>query len=85
MPDAYYVKAQQVRALIPADYEGAFARVDVVALPTSPTVAFRLGERTADPLQMYLSDLHRGGQSGEAAGDRYSVRIDEGEAAGGTG
>jgi aspartyl-tRNA(Asn)/glutamyl-tRNA(Gln) amidotransferase subunit A len=55
--DAYYVKAQQVRALIRKDYDEAFARVDVVALPTSPTVAFKLGERTADPLQMYLSDV----------------------------
>ena len=55
--DAYYVKAQQVRALIRKDYDEAFAQVDVVALPTSPTVAFRLGERTADPLQMYLSDV----------------------------
>ena len=55
--DAYYVKAQQVRALVRKDYDEAFAHVDVVALPTSPTVAFRLGERTADPLQMYLSDV----------------------------
>ena len=55
--DAYYVKAQQVRALIRRDYDEAFARVDVVALPTSPTVAFRLGARTADPIQMYLSDV----------------------------
>jgi aspartyl-tRNA(Asn)/glutamyl-tRNA(Gln) amidotransferase subunit A len=55
--DAYYVKAQQVRALIRKDYDEAFARVDVVALPTSPTVAFRLGARTADPIQMYLSDV----------------------------
>jgi aspartyl-tRNA(Asn)/glutamyl-tRNA(Gln) amidotransferase subunit A len=55
--DAYYVKAQQVRALIRKDYDEAFARVDVVALPTSPTGAFRLGARTADPIQMYLSDV----------------------------
>jgi aspartyl-tRNA(Asn)/glutamyl-tRNA(Gln) amidotransferase subunit A len=55
--DAYYVKAQQVRALIRKDYDEAFAHVDVVALPTSPTVAFRLGARTADPIQMYLSDV----------------------------
>jgi aspartyl-tRNA(Asn)/glutamyl-tRNA(Gln) amidotransferase subunit A len=54
--DAYYVKAQQVRALIRRDYDQAFANVDVVALPTSPTAAFRLGERTDDPLQMYLAD-----------------------------
>ena len=55
--DAYYVKAQQVRALIRRDYDDAFGRVDLVALPTTPTVAFRIGERTADPLQMYLSDV----------------------------
>jgi aspartyl-tRNA(Asn)/glutamyl-tRNA(Gln) amidotransferase subunit A len=55
--DAYYGKAQQVRTLIRRDYEQAFADVSLVAVPTSPTVAFRLGERTADPLQMYLSDV----------------------------
>jgi len=55
--DAYYVKAQQVRTLILRDYETAFERVDVVAMPTSPTPAFGLGERLADPLQMYLADV----------------------------
>ncbi len=55
--DAYYKKAQQVRTLIRRDYEHAFARVDVVAVPTSPTPAFPLGERVADPLQMYLLDV----------------------------
>ena len=55
--DAYYLKAHQVRALIRRDYDQAFARVDVVAMPTSPTPAFRLGERTDDPLQMYLVDV----------------------------
>ena len=55
--EAYYAKAQQVRTLIRRDYERAFADVNLVAMPTSPTVAFRLGERTADPLQMYLSDV----------------------------
>jgi aspartyl-tRNA(Asn)/glutamyl-tRNA(Gln) amidotransferase subunit A len=55
--DAYYLKAQQVRTLIRRDYEHAFAEVDVVAVPTSPTAAFRLGERAADPIQMYLSDV----------------------------
>jgi aspartyl-tRNA(Asn)/glutamyl-tRNA(Gln) amidotransferase subunit A len=55
--DAYYVKAQQVRALIRRDYVQAFEDVDAVALPTSPTPAFRLGERTDDPLQMYLADV----------------------------
>jgi aspartyl-tRNA(Asn)/glutamyl-tRNA(Gln) amidotransferase subunit A len=55
--DAYYVKAQQVRALIRRDYDRAFTEVDAVAVPTSPTPAFRIGERTDDPLQMYLSDV----------------------------
>ncbi len=55
--DAYYLKAQQVRTLIRRDYEQAFERVDVVAMPTSPTPPFRLGERVADPLQMYLGDV----------------------------
>lgn len=55
--EAYYVKAQKVRTLIKRDFDRAFELVDVVAAPTSPTVAFRLGERTADPLQMYLSDI----------------------------
>ena len=55
--DAYYVKAQKVRALIRQDYDRAFAEVDAVALPTTPTPAFKLGERTEDPLQMYLSDV----------------------------
>jgi aspartyl-tRNA(Asn)/glutamyl-tRNA(Gln) amidotransferase subunit A len=55
--DAYYLKAQQVRTLIRRDYETAFERCDVVAMPTSPTPAFRLGEKTDDPLQMYLADV----------------------------
>jgi aspartyl-tRNA(Asn)/glutamyl-tRNA(Gln) amidotransferase subunit A len=55
--DAYYLKAQQVRTLIVRDYDRAFERVDLVAMPTSPTAAFRIGERVADPLQMYLADV----------------------------
>jgi aspartyl-tRNA(Asn)/glutamyl-tRNA(Gln) amidotransferase subunit A len=55
--DAYYLKAQQVRTLIRRDYDTAFRTADVVAMPTSPTGAFRLGERTADPLKMYLADV----------------------------
>jgi aspartyl-tRNA(Asn)/glutamyl-tRNA(Gln) amidotransferase subunit A len=55
--DAYYLKAQQVRTLIRQDYERAFEQVDLVAMPTSPTPAFKLGDRTDDPLQMYLSDV----------------------------
>ena len=55
--DAYYLKAQQVRTLLRRDYEQAFERVDLVATPTTPTPAFPLGEKTADPLQMYLNDI----------------------------
>ena len=55
--DAYYLKAQQVRTLLRQDYERAFQSVDVVAMPTTPTPAFRLGEKTDDPLQMYLADV----------------------------
>ena len=55
--DAYYLKAQQVRTLIAADYTRAFESVDVIALPTSPSAAFRLGERVENPLQMYLADV----------------------------
>jgi aspartyl-tRNA(Asn)/glutamyl-tRNA(Gln) amidotransferase subunit A len=55
--DAYYLKAQQVRTLIRRDFEQALEQVDAVAVPTSPTGAFKLGERTDDPLQMYLADV----------------------------
>ena len=55
--DAYYVRAQKVRSLIRGDFDRAFESCDVVATPTSPTPAFRLGERTQDPLQMYLADI----------------------------
>ncbi len=55
--DAYYLKAQQVRTLILRDYENAFRRVDAVAMPTAPAPAFRIGEKTSDPLQMYLTDV----------------------------
>jgi len=55
--DAYYLKAQQVRTLILRDYDRAFERVDAVAMPTSPTRAFKIGERIDDPLQMYLADV----------------------------
>jgi len=55
--DAYYLKAQQVRTLIRRDFERAFTRCDALLTPVAPTVAFRLGERTADPLTMYLSDI----------------------------
>ena len=55
--DAYYRKAQQVRTLIRREYEDAFTRHDVLLTPTSPTVPFGLGERTNNPLQMYLADI----------------------------
>ena len=55
--DAYYGRAQRVRTKIAEDFSAAFAEVDVIVTPTSPTVAFRLGERTGDPLSMYLSDF----------------------------
>jgi aspartyl-tRNA(Asn)/glutamyl-tRNA(Gln) amidotransferase subunit A len=55
--DAYYLKAQQVRTLVRRDYEHAFQRVDAVAMPTSPTPAFKIGERVEDPLQLYLVDV----------------------------
>jgi aspartyl-tRNA(Asn)/glutamyl-tRNA(Gln) amidotransferase subunit A len=55
--EAYYLKAQQVRTLILRDYELAFDRADVVAMPTNPVPPFKLGERVADPLQMYLGDI----------------------------
>jgi aspartyl-tRNA(Asn)/glutamyl-tRNA(Gln) amidotransferase subunit A len=56
--DAFYLKAQKVRTLIARDYEQAFARCDVIATPTAPTPAFKLGEKTSDPLAMYLADIY---------------------------
>ena len=55
--DAYYLKAQKVRTLIKQDFEEAFRKVDFLVSPTSPTPPFRLGEKTNDPLEMYLSDI----------------------------
>ncbi|MBW4639373.1 MAG: Asp-tRNA(Asn)/Glu-tRNA(Gln) amidotransferase subunit GatA [Gloeocapsa sp. UFS-A4-WI-NPMV-4B04] len=55
--DAYYLKAQKVRTLIKQDFENAFGQVDVLVCPTVPTTAFKAGEKTADPLSMYLTDL----------------------------
>ena len=55
--DAFYLKALQVRTLLRDDYQKAFDRVDLVAMPTSPIPPFRLGEKTDDPLQMYLADV----------------------------
>ncbi|MCD6549976.1 Asp-tRNA(Asn)/Glu-tRNA(Gln) amidotransferase subunit GatA [bacterium] len=55
--DAYYLRAQKVRTLIRQDFQQAFEEVDVILTPTSPTVAFKIGERAKDPLSMYLSDI----------------------------
>jgi aspartyl-tRNA(Asn)/glutamyl-tRNA(Gln) amidotransferase subunit A len=56
--DAYYLRAQKIRTLIRDDFLKAFEQVDLIASPTSPTPAFRLGEKSGDPLQMYLSDIY---------------------------
>jgi aspartyl-tRNA(Asn)/glutamyl-tRNA(Gln) amidotransferase subunit A len=56
--DAYYVKAQKVRTLLTQDFEEAFQQVDAILTPTSPTAAFRLGEKSNDPLAMYLADIY---------------------------
>jgi aspartyl-tRNA(Asn)/glutamyl-tRNA(Gln) amidotransferase subunit A len=55
--DAYYLKAQKVRTLIRNDFERAFEKCDVIITPVTPTTAFKIGEKTSDPLQMYLSDI----------------------------
>jgi aspartyl-tRNA(Asn)/glutamyl-tRNA(Gln) amidotransferase subunit A len=55
--DAYYKKGQQARTLIKQDFDQVFKQVDVIATPTAPTAAFKIGEKTTDPLQMYLSDI----------------------------
>lgn len=56
--DAYYLKAQKVRTLIKKDFVEAFSKVDFILTPTSPTTAFRLGEKSSNPLEMYLSDIY---------------------------
>jgi aspartyl-tRNA(Asn)/glutamyl-tRNA(Gln) amidotransferase subunit A len=56
--DAYYLKAQKVRTLLTRDFDGAFRKVDAIVTPTSPTAAFRLGEKSNDPLAMYLADIY---------------------------
>jgi aspartyl-tRNA(Asn)/glutamyl-tRNA(Gln) amidotransferase subunit A len=56
--DAYYLKAQKVRTLLARDFEEAFQKVDAIITPTSPTAAFRLGEKSNDPLAMYLADIY---------------------------
>jgi aspartyl-tRNA(Asn)/glutamyl-tRNA(Gln) amidotransferase subunit A len=56
--DAYYIQAQKVRRLIARDFAQAFKRCDVIMGPTSPTTAFKLGEKMNDPVQMYLNDIY---------------------------
>ena len=56
--EAYYLKAQRARTLIKRDFDDAFKRCDVIVTPTAPTTAFKIGEKTQDPLQMYLSDIY---------------------------
>jgi aspartyl-tRNA(Asn)/glutamyl-tRNA(Gln) amidotransferase subunit A len=56
--DAYYKRAQQVRTLVARDYQNAFEQVDVIVGPTTPTVAFKIGEKIDDPLAMYLNDVY---------------------------
>jgi len=56
--DAYYLKAQKVRTLLTRDFDEAFGKVDAIVTPTSPTAAFRLGEKSNDPLAMYLADIY---------------------------
>jgi aspartyl-tRNA(Asn)/glutamyl-tRNA(Gln) amidotransferase subunit A len=56
--DAYYLKAQRVRTLIKRDFDTAFGRCDLVVTPTSPSTAFKIGEKSSDPLSMYLSDIY---------------------------
>ena len=55
--DAYYLRAQKVRTLIRKDFLKAFEKVDAIVTPTTPTAAFKIGEKSDDPLQMYLSDI----------------------------
>ncbi len=56
--DAYYKRAQKVRRLIKKDFDFAFENVDVILTPTTPSTAFKFGEKTSDPLSMYLADIY---------------------------
>jgi aspartyl-tRNA(Asn)/glutamyl-tRNA(Gln) amidotransferase subunit A len=56
--DAYYSKAQKVRALVKRDYQQTFAKCDAILTPTSPSVAFKMGEKSDDPIAMYLNDIY---------------------------
>jgi len=73
--DAYYGKAQSVRTLVRREFAAAFARVDLIVAPTTPNVAFKLGEKE-DPLSMYLNDVfHDPGQPGRYHGGLRAVRV----------
>jgi aspartyl-tRNA(Asn)/glutamyl-tRNA(Gln) amidotransferase subunit A len=61
--DAYYLKAQRVRALLAQEFKQAFEKVDAIVSPTTPSPAFKLGEKVDDPVEMYLSDLYTVGPS----------------------
>ena len=73
--DAYYLKAQKVRTLLTRDFDEAFKKVDAIVTPTSPTAAFKLGEKVDDPLAMYLADIYTvtADLAGDS-GDRGAVR-----------
>ena len=80
--DAYYRKAQQVRTLLTRDFLAAFAEVDAICRPITPTPAFKLGAKTDDPVQMYLEDIYSVAASpGGHLRDQRSVRRDRGRAA----
>ena len=81
--DAYYLKAQKIRRLIAQDFAEAFKQCDLIMGPTSPTVAFALGAKVADPVQMYLNDIYTiAGEPRRPAGDVDSLRLRRGRPAG---
>ena len=79
--DAYYLKAQKVRTLIRQDFDRAFETVDVILTPTTPSTAFRLGEKVDDPLQMYLADVFTLTVSLGRSGGKCAVRLRRSRAA----
>ena len=74
--DAYYLKAQKVRTLIKNDFDAAFEKVDCIITPTTPCLPFRIGEKIADPLQMYLVDIYTASLNFvRSARDEHKLRI----------
>src|SRR5205823_8754904 len=71
--DAYYLKGQKVRTLIAEDFRDAFSKADAILTPTSPVPPFQLGERTSDPLQMYLADIRSEEHTSELQSLAYLV------------